>query len=171
MRVGEWWERDEFVVNVGLGVDSPDYKNFRATQLLQVFAAFNQAMSGQTLPNLLPRMYEGFRDQVSSLGYDPDQMLMSREEFDQYFQNLLQQSQQPAQTDPVAEQTAQLQLAMLEAQVAQLQAMADESRAKAQKAQADAEKSIAESAKTKIEAEIAQTQMRRGQIAPVRVSV
>jgi len=171
MRVGEWWERDEFVVNVGLGVDSPDYKNFRATQLLQVFAAFNQAMSGQTLPNLLPKMYEGFRDQVSSLGYDPDQMLMDRDEFDQYYQTLLQQSQQPPQPDPVAEQTAQLQLAMLEAQVAQLQAMADESRAKAQKAQADAEKSIAESAKTKVEAEIAQTQMRRGQIAPVRVSV
>jgi hypothetical protein len=171
MRVGEWWERDEFVVNVGLGVDSPDYKNFRATQLLQVFAAFNQAMSGQTLPNLLPRMYEGFRDQVSSLGYDPEQMLMSREEFDQYFQNLLQQSQQPQQPDPMAEQTAQLQLQMLQAQVSQLQAMAEESQAKADKARADADRSMAEAEKTKVEAEIAAVQMRRGLIAPVRVSV
>jgi len=171
MRVGEWWERDEFRVNVGLGVDSPDYKNARATQLLQVFAAFNQAMSGQTLPNLLPKMYEGFRDQVASLGYDPDQMLMDRDEFAAYQQELLAQQQQPPQPDPIAEQTTQLQLQMLAAQVAQLQALAQESQAKADKARADADRSIAEAGKATVETDIASLQLRQGRIMPAKINI
>lgn len=139
MIVGEWYEREEFKINVGLGIDSPDYKQQKASMLLQVFAQFNQAMSGQTLPNLLPKMYQGFRDQVEALGYDADQMLMSRDEFGQFFQQLLQQQQQAQQQppDPMQQALQQLQLESLQAEVA-------EKRAKATKAEAEAEKARAE---------------------------
>jgi hypothetical protein len=138
-QAGEWYEREEFKINVGLGVDSPDYKQQKAGMLLQVFAAFNQAMSGTTLPNLLPKMYQGFRDQVESLGYDPDQMLMSRDEFQQFYQQLLQQQQAAAQQppDPMVQMMQQLQIEGLQAEI-------DEKRAKAQKAQAEAELAMAE---------------------------
>jgi hypothetical protein len=137
--IGEWFDRDEFKINVGLGIDSPDYKQQKASMLLQVFAAFNQAMSGQTLPNLLPKMYQGFRDQVEALGYNPDQMLMSRDEFQQFYQQLLQQAQVQAEQppDPMQQAMAQLQLESMQAEVA-------EKRAKAEKAQAEAEKARAE---------------------------
>jgi hypothetical protein len=137
--VGEWFDRDEFKINVGLGIDSPDYKQQKASMLLQVFAAFNQAMSGQTLPNLLPKMYQGFRDQVEALGYNADQMLMSRDEFQQFYQQLLQQAQAQAQQPPDPMQQAMLQL-----QLESLQAEVAEKRAKAEKAQAEADKARAE---------------------------
>lgn len=159
-QVGEWREREDFVVNVGLGVDSADYKQQKATMLLQIFAAFNQAMSGQTLPNLLPKMYEAFRTQVSALGYNADQKLMSRDEFDQFYQQLLQQHQQQAQAaaqDQTAQQTQQLNMAMMKAQADQLEAQALEQQAKAQKAQAEA-------LKAQLEAEVIRRQLQSGVI-------
>jgi membrane carboxypeptidase/penicillin-binding protein len=127
--------------------------------LLQVFAAFNQAMSGQTLPNLLPKMYQGFRDQVEALGYDADQMLMSREEFQQFFQQLLQQQQAAAQQppDPIQQAMIQLQLESLQAEVA-------EKKAKANKAEAEAEKARAETM-------IAVQQAQSGVLDPAKVIV
>ncbi len=154
-QIGEWREREDFQVNVGLGVDSPDYKQQKSTMLLQIFAAFNQAMSGGTLPNLLPKMYEAFRTQISSLGYDPDQKLMTREEFQEFYQNLLQQQQQAAQAaaqDQTQQQTQQLNMAMMKAQADQLEAQAQEQQAKAKKAEAEA-------LKAQLEAEVIRQQL------------
>jgi hypothetical protein len=162
-RVGEWRVRDEFRVNVGLGVDSPDYKQAKAGMLLQVFQQFNQMMSGGVLPNLLPKCYEAFRDQVAALGSDPDTALMTREEFGQFYQNLLQQQQQAGeqqQQDPIP----QLNLAMLQAQVQQLQSLAQESAAKAIKAEADAQKAQAEAERARVETMIAMQQLQTGMI-------
>lgn len=163
---GEWRERDDFEVNVGLGVDSPDYKNQRATMMLQVFQAFNQMMSGGMLPNLLPKAYEGFRDQVESLGYDADQYLMSRDEFEQFYQNLLQQQQQAAQQqpDPVQQMTQQLQMAMMKAQADQLSAQAQEQQAKARKADAEA-------TRAELEAQILQQQIATGKIGEAATNI
>jgi hypothetical protein len=144
-QIGRWRVRDNFRVNVGLGVDAPDYKNAKAGMLLQVFAAFNQAMSGTTLPNLLPKMYQGFRDQVESLGYDADTMLMSRDEFQQYFQSLMQQHQQQQQAQQqMAQEQQQQQQMLLQLEVQSKQAEIREKIAKAQKAEAEAYKVMAE---------------------------
>lgn len=158
---GEWRLREDYVVNVGLGVDSPEYRQARATQLLMVFQQFNQSMSGQVLPNLLPKMYEGFRDQVTALGYDPDQNLMSRDEFQQYYQNLIQlQQQKSGQQDPMVE----LQQELLKAEIAKEQA-------NAQKLQADAMRAEAEARKAQVETEMAIRQLQTGQIAEAKVYV
>jgi hypothetical protein len=161
--VGEWRVRDEFKVNVGLGVDSPDYKQAKAAMLLQVFQQFNAMMSGGVLPNLLPKCYEAFRDQVAALGSDPDTALMTREEFQQFYQNLLQQ-QQMASEQQKQDPTVQLNLAMLQAQVQQLQSLAQESAAKASKAEADAAKSQAEAERARVETMIAVQQLQTGMI-------
>ena len=139
-QTGEWRLREDFVVNVGLGVDSPEYRQARSTMLIQVVTAFNQALSGTILPNLLPKVFEGYRDQVESLGYDPDTHLMTRDEFDRYYQNLLQgaQAQQAAQAqDQMAQMLQQLQIANLQAEVR-------ERNAKAAKAEAEANKAVVE---------------------------
>jgi hypothetical protein len=161
--VGEWRTRDDFVVNVGLGVDAPDYKQQKAGQLIQVMQMFNQAMSGSMLPNLLKNMYEGFRDQVDSLGYDPDTHLMSRDEFQQFFQQLLQQhqqQQQQAQNDPMK---ALAQRGM--------QAEVAEKEAKAAQAQAAAQKSLAEAKKAEVETMIAMAQLQSGQLQDTKTIV
>jgi hypothetical protein len=143
--VGEWKIRNSFKINVGLGVDSPDYKNAKAGMLQQIFMAFNQAMSGTTLPNLLPKMYQGYRDQVESLGYDADQMLMSREEFQIFFQSLQQQAQQNQQAQQqLQQQQQQQQMMLLQLEVQSKQAEIREKVAKAQKAEAEAAKLIQE---------------------------
>jgi hypothetical protein len=161
--VGEWRVRDEFKVNVGLGVDSPDYKQAKASMLLQVFQQFNAMMSGGVLPNLLPKCYEAFRDQVAALGSDPDTALMTREEFGQFYQNLLQQ-QQMASEQQKQDPTGQLNMQMLQAQVQQLQSLAQESAAKASKAEADALKSQAEAERARVETMIAIQQLQGGMI-------
>jgi hypothetical protein len=161
LTVGEWRLREDYTVNVGLGVDSPEYRQARATQLLMVFQQFNQSMSGSVLPNLLPKMYEGFRDQVTSLGYDPDQNLMSRDEFDQYYQNLIQlQQQKSQQPDPMQ----QLQMELLKAEIAKEQANAQKLAADAQRAQAEAEKA-------QIETQVAMMQLQTGQIGSAKTIV
>jgi hypothetical protein len=129
----EWRMREDFTINVGLGVDSPEYKNTKATMLIQVFMTFNQMMSGQVLPNLLPKMYEGFRDQVSSLGYDPDIYLMTRDEFQQFYQTLIQKSQEQAQNGE-SEAMKQLQIQSLQAENAEKMAKARKAEAEAMKA-------------------------------------
>lgn len=162
-RIGEWRIRDEFRVNVGLGVDSPDYKQAKAGMMLQVFQQFNAMMSGGVLPNLLPKCYEAFRDQVAALGNDPDTALMTREEFQQFYQNLLQQQQQASEQQK-QDPTGQLNMAMLQAQVSQLQALAQESQAKAAKAEADSQKAQAEAERARVETMIAMQQLQMGQI-------
>jgi hypothetical protein len=161
--VGEWRDREHFKVNVGLGVDSPDYKQAKATQLLQVFQAFNGAMSGGILPNLMPKLFEAFRDQVEALGYNADQSLMSRDEFQQFYQNLLQQQQQQSQQAQQQQQqqaqlgqvTDQLNVQLLQEQVRQLQTASQEMAAKAQKAMADVQKALAEVDKVKADSLLA----------------
>ena len=115
-RSGQDFLRQEFVVNVGLGVDSPEYKNFKASSLLQLLMAFNQQMSGQTLPNLLPKMFFGFQEAVKALGYDPDVVLLRREEFDQYRQALLQQHQMASQQKPPVDPTIEATVRLIDAQ-------------------------------------------------------
>jgi hypothetical protein len=171
-QVGEWREREDFKINVGLGIDSPEYKQQKAGMLLQVFAAFNQAMSGTTLPNLLPKLYEAFRDQVAALGYNPDQNLMTRQEFQQYYQQLLQQqqqasqqqSQQAQQQQQMQQQVTQMNMQLLQSQIGELQAKIKEQEAKVQKTLADADKSRAESA-------IAIKQAQSGQLDPAKVVI
>jgi len=162
-QIGEWRVRDDFVVNVGLGVDAPDYKQQKAAQLIQIMQMFNQAMSGTMLPNLLKNMYEGFRDQVDALGYDPDTHLMSRDEFEQFFQQLLQQhqqQQQQAQNDPMK----QLQMRGIQAEVA-------EKEAKAKQAEAAAQKSLAEAKKAEVETMIAMAQLQSGQLQDAKTII
>jgi len=168
MQIGEWRLREDFKVNVGLGVDSADYKQQKASALIAVMQAFNVAMSGQTLPNLMEKMFEGYRDQVAALGYDPDQMLMTREEFKKYHEELIktnQRAQESQQQDP----TQKLQLEMLEAQVEQVKSLAKESQAKALKAEADAQRAQAEAKKAMLEIQIAIQDMQRGVVQPTNV--
>ncbi|MCX8491429.1 MAG: hypothetical protein ORN54_10205, partial [Cyclobacteriaceae bacterium] len=115
-RSGQDFLRQEFTVNVGLGVDSPEYKNFKAATLLQTLLAFNQQMAGQTLPNLLPKMFFGFQEMVKSLGYDPDVTLLRKEEFDQYQQALIAQHQQAQQQQPPVDPTIEATVKLIEAQ-------------------------------------------------------
>ena len=146
-QVGEFFQRDEFKINVGLGVDSPEYQNYKAMTMLALIGAFNQAMSGQTLPNLMPKMFWAYQEAVKSLGYDPDNMLMNQEEFDQYHQQLIKQHQEAAQQKPPQDPTIMATVQLLLAQAKQAQADAQKTLAEIAKVQADAKKSESEAMK------------------------
>ena len=156
-QVGEFFERDEFKINVGLGVDSPDYQNYKAQTMLGLLANFNQAMAGQTLPNLMPKVFWAYQEAVKSLGYDPDNMLMNQEEFDQYHQQLIQQHQQAAQNppkpDPIQMATVQLLQAQAQSEQAKAQDIIGKMRAEIDKLRAEAQFRTAEAQKSALEAQ------------------
>lgn len=139
MRVGEFFDRDEFVINVGLGVDSPEYKQFKAVQLSQILQAANQQMSS-VMPNLVPQVYEAFRLAVNALGLDPDVYFMSRQAFAAFYQQLLA-PKPPPQPDPIAMANMQLIQAQAQKTAADAQvsnAKVNESAAKVEEIQANA---------------------------------
>jgi hypothetical protein len=118
--------------------------------MLSLLNAFNQTMS-QMMPNLLPKAFYAYQEAVKSLGYDPDLMLLTKEEFDQFHQQLLMQKQREAQQQPPQDPTIMATVNLLNAQAEEQKASAQNKLAQILKIKADAQKSMSDATHTAVE--------------------